>query len=58
MNKLTITIDTKNDAFGEDGNLETVRILERIAFMLKNDYALPGIIRDINGNDVGTIKTK
>jgi hypothetical protein len=50
--KITIKINTDNDAFG-DGPRETARILRKLADGCPLE---PGKIRDINGNTVGSVE--
>lgn len=53
--KLTLSIESDNAAFGPDGN-ETARILSDLAHDLKcyTDPELSGVLRDVNGNTVGS----
>lgn len=57
MKKITITIETTNDAFvGEDLNVELGRILSKMGMELSAYSYLPTKIADINGNNVGTVE--
>lgn len=51
-----LKLDTSNDAFSE-GNylLEVSRILQKVVNEIDSFGELPKILRDINGNKVGTI---
>jgi hypothetical protein len=59
MSKITITIDTDNDAFQDiapDGmSHELPRILESLASYIVKYNELPPVIYDINGNKCGSI---
>lgn len=59
MSKITITINTDNDAFQNlavDGmNHELPNILESIATHILENNELPEFIYDSNGNKCGTI---
>ncbi len=59
MSKITITIDTDNDAFQDispDGmSHELPRILESLASYIVKYNELPPAIYDINGNKCGSI---
>lgn len=59
MSKITITIDTDNDAFQDiapDGmSHELPRLLERLAGYILLTNELPPVIYDINGNKCGSI---
>lgn len=57
MERITITINTTNDAFGdipELANYELARILNRLAKDLI-DNKEPETLLDINGNKVGKV---
>lgn len=60
MGRITITIDTDNAAFEEEGGHEVARILRTVAqdfVHLEDPRDLDGkYIRDINGNRVGKIE--
>lgn len=52
---ITITINTDNEAFQPDADLEIARILERLAkewYSVGDGYKL----RDYNGNTVGKVE--
>jgi len=50
-----LQIETGNAAFHEDGAGEISRILENVAERVKNgDHT--GIVRDVNGNTVGSFE--
>ena len=50
----TLTIDTANDAFGEDPSSELARILCGIAEDLPyRAMGVPVPVRDVNGNRIG-----
>lgn len=55
MAKLTVTVDSSNEAFS-DGNAgeECARIVRRIADALRDGQTDGGTCRDINGNKVGS----
>jgi hypothetical protein len=59
MSKITITIDTDNDAFQDiapDGmSHELPRILESLSSYIVKYNELPPAIYDINGNKCGSI---
>ena len=60
MERITITINTTNDAFGdipELANYELARILNRLAKDLI-DNKEPETLLDINGNKVGKVVYK
>lgn len=57
MNRITITINTKNAAFDENENLELARILKELSERIENND-IPRSLLDINGNKVGTIETE
>lgn len=57
MERVTITINTTNDAFGdlpELANYELARIINKLAKDLI-DYKRPEKLLDINGNKVGKV---
>ncbi len=52
-----LSIDCDNSAFGEnqiDASLEIARILDAVAHQLREYHSAPTVLRDINGNKVGT----
>ena len=55
MRKMTIIIETGNDAFEPDPSVELARILKKLAKGLEVSFA-PAVIQDINGNPVGKIE--
>jgi len=59
MSKITITIDTDNDAFQDiapDGmSHELPRILESLASYIVKYNELPPAIYDVNGNKCGSV---
>jgi hypothetical protein len=59
MSKITITIDTDNDAFQDiapDGmSHELPRILESLSSYIVKYNELPPAIYDVNGNKCGSI---
>lgn len=55
MEKITITIKTVNSAFEDSKEDELARILEEISSVIRNGNN-PTVVRDINGNKVGTIE--
>ena len=57
MKKMTITIETGNDAFEPDPSVELARILKKLAKGLEVSFA-PATIQDINGNTVGRIEVE
>ena len=53
MKRVTIVIDTENEAFEESPQLEVFRILQRI---IDEDLLEDtGVLRDINGNKTGVV---
>ncbi len=59
--KITIKIDTANDAFSGDASIETIRILRGLILKLeRNEIDIhPGeaaTLRDYNGNTIGSFK--
>jgi hypothetical protein len=54
MEKIEITIETVNAAFEENDNAEVARILRELADKLESGQN-PERLRDINGNNVGTV---
>jgi hypothetical protein len=59
MADLKISLNTDNDAFYDDENLEVARILRNLADKIENNpvSGIGGfILRDINGNSVGDIE--
>ena len=54
MEKITIEIETVNDAFSEYPELEIARILQDLAHKIENGQQ-PERIRDINGNTIGRV---
>ena len=60
MEKITIEIETTNDAFHDSPNAmegEISRILVNLSYAI-GDGRWPEIVRDINGNTVGKITIK
>lgn len=60
MERVTITINTTNDAFGdlpELANYELARIINKLAKDLIDDKR-PEKLMDINGNAVGKVEYK
>lgn len=59
MKKVTITIDTTNDAFEESDRpgIEVARILRDLAKKFDSGV-IPQKVMDANGNTVGTCKVK
>ena len=57
MKKMTITIETGNDAFEPDPSVELVRILKKLAKGLEVSFA-PAVIQDYNGNTMGRIEVE
>ena len=60
MERVTITINTTNDAFGdlpELANYELARIINKLAKDLIDDKR-PEKLMDINGNEVGKVEYK
>ena len=57
MKKLTITINTENDAFEDNLQEEISRILHELADKIESG-SCPMTLRDINGNHVGVIETE
>ena len=60
MERITITINTTNDAFGdlpELANYELARIINKLAKDLIDDKR-PEKLMDINGNAVGKVEYK
>ena len=55
MQSITITIDTSNDNFQPAPNFQLSEILKQLARNLL-DMEKPVIIKDINGNNVGSIQ--
>lgn len=52
--KFTLTMDCDNAAFTEDGPaFEIARILHAVAERCEAGHTDAGVLRDINGNDVG-----
>lgn len=61
MMEFVITISMNNAAFEEQPNLELARILRKLADRLETEWPLPDgtcVLRDINGNSVGTAQVK
>jgi hypothetical protein len=62
MKKITIEVETTNDAFGLDNVVqarnETARILEDLSAKLKSNVQIPKKLFDVNGNSVGFVKVK
>lgn len=56
MEKITIRIETGNDAFSDSPTAEIARILRKLADDFERDGLPPGVLRDINGNSVGTLE--
>lgn len=54
IRSLTIALDCQNAAFGGDGKEEIARILKTLAWRLSNGHE-PTLLRDANGNSVGTV---
>jgi len=57
MKTITITINTENDAFWPDADVEVARILRAMADRL-DQYGIPPVPRDINGNVCGTVEVQ
>jgi hypothetical protein len=57
MSKITIVINTDNDAFVDYKNEELARILIKLANQIKDDN-YPSKLMDINGAAVGTVKVE
>lgn len=55
MSTIVIKIHTDNAAFEDGGGSEVARILRHLADSYSNGFHNFSIIRDINGNKVGTI---
>jgi hypothetical protein len=61
--RITITIDTENDAFTDDPRAEVARVLHELAYRVDGVhkpviYCNAGdddTVRDINGNTVGAV---
>jgi hypothetical protein len=58
MSKITITIDTDNDAFQDDPKGQIADILESIAHNARGGADFEDYVYDVNGNKCGTIKVK
>ena len=59
MEKITIEIETTNEAFFPTVEIEAVRILKDIIHRIERDGNIQDRkIMDYNGNSVGHIKTK
>lgn len=52
---LTIQIFQENAAFADCPEIETARILRKLADQIENQTAA-GVLRDINGNLCGTVE--
>ena len=57
MEKITILMETVNDAFCPTVDTETIRILRDLADKFENNGVRDLSILDINGNQVGVIIT-
>ena len=55
MKNIIITINTENDAFWPDAEIEVARILRAMADRL-DQYGIPPVPRDINGNVCGSVE--
>lgn len=55
LEKVSVSIETCNSAFEENGHLELSRILIGLAENIANNNK-PSKLLDINGNVVGTVK--
>ncbi len=55
MKKVTIEIETVNNAFKSDSFCETARILRSLAKQIEGCCPLPNRVLDINNNTVGKI---
>lgn len=58
MEKVTIVMETTNDAFDKEGVTEIARILRNVAYGINNgEITAPGkVILDINGNKIGKVE--
>lgn len=56
MKKLTITIETTNEAFQPDPWFEVARILADLTERIERNGGAPFTLRDLNGNTVGKVK--
>lgn len=54
MERITITIDTSNDAFRDIAQYELARIINKLAIDIA-DGKEPETLLDINGNKVGKV---
>lgn len=56
---LTVKISTVNAAFGEspeEARAEIARILSELSKSIASGYDSSGVLRDFNGNTVGSVK--
>lgn len=56
MKKITITINTENAAFDPKPRYEIARILEGLSIKIADEWEIPDVLLDVNGNKVGTVK--
>ena len=56
MERIIITIETGNAAFGDAPATEIGRILRDLAQRCERDGVPPESVRDINGNPCGTVQ--
>ena len=53
-----VAFNTDNAAFEDYRTLEIANILKEIAENIKNNYRTEGVVRDFNGNAIGTWTTE
>jgi len=58
MERITITLETGNDAFYESPTTEIRRILRDLADHVYDEGEWPEVLRDINGNVCGSVKVE
>lgn len=55
MGSFSLTINTDNDAFGDNPELEISRILEKLSEDIVDEPTEEFTLRDANGNKVGKV---